>query len=106
MADRRDFFESLVYQSVGRRRFTQQSPVMPDVWIQYGMRPGQPQQLLMVPNCLFVHGPSQAGVIRLRGTDRLRWRCGDATSHSHCPGGLSPPRLRQAVFGVSNCPDA
>lgn len=50
MADRRDFFENLVYGGAKHRRFTQQSPVMPDVWIQYGMNPGRQQELLMVPN--------------------------------------------------------
>mgnify|MGYP001820083856 CR=1 FL=1 len=50
MADRRDFFENLVYGGKERRRFTQQSPVMPDVWIQYGMHPGDQKELLMVPN--------------------------------------------------------
>jgi len=50
MADRRDFFENLVYHAADYRRFTQQSPVMPDVWIQYGMMPGERQKLLVVPD--------------------------------------------------------
>jgi len=50
MDDRREFFEKLVYKTEGRRRFTQQSPVMPEVWIQYGMHPGLQQDLLMVPH--------------------------------------------------------
>ncbi len=50
MADRRDFFEHVVYHGLDHRRFTQQSPVMPDVWIQYAMHPGEQQQLLMVPD--------------------------------------------------------
>ena len=31
MGDRRDFFENLVYHSFDRRRYLQQSPVIPDV---------------------------------------------------------------------------
>jgi subtilisin family serine protease len=46
----REFFESLVYHTVDRQRFTQQSPVMPDVWISYGLEPGKKQELLMVPH--------------------------------------------------------
>ena len=48
ITDRREFFENVVYHNVARRRFTQQSPVMPDVWIQYGLRPGTQCDLLMV----------------------------------------------------------
>ena len=33
----------------GPRRFTQDSPVLPDVWIRYGEKPGQAQQLLFTP---------------------------------------------------------
>lgn len=50
MADRREFFEKLIYYSTDGRRFTQHSPVMPDVWIRYGLHPGQQQELLMVPD--------------------------------------------------------
>ena len=31
------------------RRFTQDSPVLPDVWIRYGEKPNEPQQLLLTP---------------------------------------------------------
>ena len=50
MSDLRDFFEKLVYHNVAQRRFTQQSPVMPDVWIEFGLSPGEAQDLLMVPD--------------------------------------------------------
>ena len=50
MSDRREFFEQLVYHSVDGRRFTQQSPTMPDVWIQYGFDPGRQLDLLLVPD--------------------------------------------------------
>lgn len=41
--------EMLVYRAVGGLRFTQGSPVMPDVWIHYGLH-GQPMDLLLGPN--------------------------------------------------------
>lgn len=53
MGDEREFFEKLVYHSTQGRRFTQQSPVMPDVWIHYGMEPGKQHELLMEPNWHF-----------------------------------------------------
>lgn len=45
---RRKFFEDLIYE--GGRRHTQHSPVLPDVWICYGVFPGQVQDLLLVPD--------------------------------------------------------
>ena len=53
MHDRREFFENLVYFTFQRRRFLQQSPVMPDVWIKYGLEPSKQIDLLMVPNWHF-----------------------------------------------------
>ena len=53
MSDRREFFEQLVYHSVDGRRFTQQSPTMPDVWIQYGFDPGIQLDLLLVPDSAY-----------------------------------------------------
>ena len=50
MSDLRDFLESVVYHTGDRRRYTQQSPVMPDVWISYGMDPGEQLELLLVPD--------------------------------------------------------
>ncbi len=53
MTDRRGFLEDVVYCGERQRRFTQQSPIMPDVWIRYGMDAGEQQELLMVPNWHF-----------------------------------------------------
>jgi subtilisin family serine protease len=50
MTDRRDVLEALIYRSMGSRRFTQNSPVLPDVWIAYGLHPGEPQDLLLTPH--------------------------------------------------------
>ncbi len=50
MSDLRDFLEGVVYHTGDRRRYTQQSPVMPDVWISYGMDPGEQLELLLVPD--------------------------------------------------------
>ena len=33
----------------GPRRFTQDSPVLPDVWVRFGEEPDKPQQLLLTP---------------------------------------------------------
>src|SRR5512140_3260440 len=42
--------ERLVYSSIGGARFTQGSPIMPDVWIRYGLEGPGPQDLLLLPN--------------------------------------------------------
>jgi hypothetical protein len=56
---KRDFFENLVYTGfepvsrrarAGQRRFTQDSPVLPDVWIHYGLEPKEPLDLLLTPS--------------------------------------------------------
>ena len=49
MSDWRDFLEGLIYQGLGNRRFTQDSPVLPDVWIHYGLQPNEPVDLLLTP---------------------------------------------------------
>lgn len=45
----RSVIEWLIFGEDGERRYTQDSPVLPDVWIAYGMEPGRPQQLLITP---------------------------------------------------------
>ncbi|MCP5030653.1 MAG: S8 family serine peptidase [Actinomycetia bacterium] len=68
---KRDFLEDLIYSGFDRgtpkrgdaatsyarvfRRFTQDSPVMPDVWIQFGLEPFKRQDLLLTP--LFDRSP-------------------------------------------------
>lgn len=51
--EKRDFLEDLVYAAldtrVGSRRFTQDSPVMPDVWIHYGLEPHRRHDLILTP---------------------------------------------------------
>jgi len=46
----RNVLESAIFGSDDRRRFTQDSPVLPDVWLAYGARPGERQDLLLTPN--------------------------------------------------------
>lgn len=65
--ERRDFLEDLIF-STGRQRerFTQQSPIMPDVWIHYGLEPHQPHDLLLTPD-----RDSEPGILAAQ----LRARC-------------------------------
>ena len=55
---KRAFLEELVYTGyepvspsaiLGHRRFTQDSPVLPDVWIHYGLEPRRRHDLLLTP---------------------------------------------------------
>ena len=47
--DRR-LLEDLMFLSGNERRFTQDSPVLPDVWIKYFEDPAEPQRLLLTPD--------------------------------------------------------
>lgn len=67
----RESIEKLILKTGDRRRFTQDSPVLPEVWIQFGLGPLTPQDLLLTP-----HRKSSAGrlsvLIRERAeADRL-----------------------------------
>jgi serine protease AprX len=42
--------EELIFGAERSRRFTQDSPVMPDVWIAYGLDPGSRHDLLLTPH--------------------------------------------------------
>jgi subtilisin family serine protease len=74
--DEREFFERLVYHSSQGRRFTQQSPVMPDVWIEFGMNPGQRLDLLMEPD--WHHTPAELAALL---TARLNLDAGNTNLH-------------------------
>ncbi|HEX6900303.1 MAG TPA: S8 family peptidase [Thermoanaerobaculia bacterium] len=41
--------EYLIFGTERQRRFTQDSPVLPDVWLEYNAKPGQPIDLLLTP---------------------------------------------------------
>jgi len=46
----RQTIEQLVYGGPHVRRFTQDSPILPDVWVRFGERPRQATDLLLIPN--------------------------------------------------------
>lgn len=41
--------EYLIFGTERQRRFTQDSPVLPDVWLEYNQKPGEPIDLLLTP---------------------------------------------------------
>lgn len=45
----RELLQDLVFGAGGSHRFTQDSPVMPDVWFEFGRRPGERHDLLITP---------------------------------------------------------
>lgn len=57
--------EQMLYQSADGRVFTQRSPVMPDVWIHYGVDGAGPQDLLLVAH-RDKSGPSLAAELESR----------------------------------------
>lgn len=40
---------AMLFEGIGGRRFTQDTPILPDVWMAYGLAPEQPQDLLLTP---------------------------------------------------------
>ncbi|HEX7180609.1 MAG TPA: S8 family serine peptidase [Thermoanaerobaculia bacterium] len=62
----REELETLMYGGGRVRRFTQDSPILPDVWIAYGKDPSKPQDLLLTP-----HHRSSAGELSRVLRDRL-----------------------------------
>src|SRR5215210_7035574 len=41
--------EEVIFGKTGFRRFTQDSPILPDVWMAYGLDPCEPADLLLTP---------------------------------------------------------
>lgn len=54
----RSVIEELIYGTLDTPRWTQDSPILPDVWIRYGEDPTAPQDLLLTP-----HFDSSAGLV-------------------------------------------
>ena len=46
----RDLVEDAIFGWRGSQRFTQDSPVLPDVWIEYAQNPGRAVGLLLEPS--------------------------------------------------------
>jgi subtilisin family serine protease len=46
----REWLEELIFHTLGGRRFTQDSPVLPDVWIRYATSDNKPVDLLLTPD--------------------------------------------------------
>ena len=53
----RHLVEDVIYGWGTTRRYTQDAPVLPDVWIAYAQDPGKPQDLLLKP--VFEHAPGE-----------------------------------------------
>lgn len=69
MAIGREFIEELIFGFTAARRFTQDSPILPDVWIEYGRTPGMRIDLLLTP-----HRVANSGELAAALRERLRDR--------------------------------
>lgn len=86
----RDQIEALIYGSGGAPRFTQDSPILPDVWIRYAEHPDRQQELLITPYQdarLGYTGPGElaASLKRLLRLDDARRPAGPATGRGGEP---------------------
>jgi len=50
MSELIEFFDKLLNESMGSIRYTQNSPVLPDVWLECARHPGRPHDLLLLPH--------------------------------------------------------
>lgn len=46
---KRDRIEKLIYSGRSAQHFTQDTPILPDVWIEYAVHPGAAKRLLLTP---------------------------------------------------------
>jgi len=85
---KRERIEELFYgRPEHQRRFTQDFPVLPDVWIAYGRAPADRIEVLLTP-----HTESNAAAVATALRARLEQdRTGDAWKNEHP--GLGPPRV-------------
>src|SRR5262245_20419304 len=72
--DDRAWVERLIFGRNLARRFTQDSPVLPDVWLAFALAPGEPQELLLTPNMdpAGAHGAATPGLLRRELAARLK----------------------------------
>jgi serine protease AprX len=69
--------DCLIFGGQGVRRFTQDSPVLPDVWVAYWEEPGRPQELLLTP-----YAKRSASDLASAIRERLARRSDDATAQT------------------------
>ncbi|HEU0078686.1 MAG TPA: S8 family serine peptidase [Longimicrobiaceae bacterium] len=102
MEIKREWLERLIFEGEVSRRFTQDSPVLPDVWIRYGMKLTRGEEpvldLLLTP-----HADSTAGALFLAVQQRVDYerREGGHWQRLRDPGGEFQALLaaaREAVY--------
>ncbi|HVQ77197.1 MAG TPA: S8 family peptidase [Candidatus Binatia bacterium] len=83
--------EALIYGSPSTPRFTQDSPVLPDVWIRYAEVPGEPHELLLTP-----FQDAQVGTVTAGQLSRALKACLALPQARRPPGPPVPHRGRRA----------
>lgn len=83
----REDIEELIFGTERFRRFTQDSPILPDVWIEYSNHPRQPLDLLLTPRRestpAAVSRVLRERLARERNTPQWRGRHGAAIGQAH-----------------------
>ena len=74
---KREKIEALLYGGSKTPRFTQDTPILPDVWIAYAAEPSHPRELILTPyqdptgrHAVTPASPSPARGLRSRQTPR------------------------------------
>ena len=90
----RRLLNALLFDTPGGRRFTVDSPVLPDVWLAYALAPGEPQELIVTVDDNRSAGPASVEI--KERIYRLRNESAGAKAGEH--EGKNPPRIT-AIFG-------
>lgn len=100
MAIAREALLRWIFGSEEARRYTQDSPILPDVWLAYGQRPGAAVDLLLTP-----HAESTAAALGAALAERLDAGAGSAVrlaySESYVVASLTLTELIRGVLPLS-----
>ena len=78
--------EKIIYKDAGLRRYTQDSPVLPDVWFQFGKGPRERTDLLLTPHRDSTPGEVANEILRRLATEgarrkKFKFKCDDSRGH-------------------------
>ena len=72
MQIKREWLEELIFRGEASRRFTQDSPVLPDVWLHYGVQQARSPRPIRLDLLLTPHRDVTAGDLAHAVRQRLR----------------------------------
>src|SRR4051812_24865348 len=96
----RDELTRWIFGSDEARRYTQDSPVLPDVWLAYGAAPDDPVDLLLTPHAQSSAAAVAAALAEVLGDHRQETRL--AYTNSYAAASLNFAQLIRYVLPLSH----